>query len=118
MDLKVNFDNIPFSIDFNKIVTGKYQKLQTVIYYLLTPPGYDLIYPQLGINPALYSADRMIIIKAINDLFYELQQIFNINASLKNVRINENNEVEISIVIEHEGAFNVNIPLDSLKVML
>jgi hypothetical protein len=111
MDFKINFDNLPFSIDFNRIVNSK---LQTVIYYLIIPQNSDILFPDLGIKPGLYSLDKMLIIIELENLFYRLKERFGINVKLKNIEINSAQNI-ININVSVEGT-EFNIRLDKERI--
>lgn len=109
MDFKINFDDLPFSVDFNHIVYGKYAKLQTIIYYLTIPQGSDILHPDLGIVSGLYSRDKTIIIIELENLFFRIKEKFGINVILENVSVNSaENKIEITIQIEEEK-YNIGI---------
>jgi len=104
MDFKINFDDLPFSIDFNRLVNPSFSKLQTVIYYLITPQNTDILFPDLGIKPGLYSLDKMLIIIELENLFYRLKEKFGIDVKLKNVEINS-----------AQNIININISIDGVE---
>jgi hypothetical protein len=114
MDFKINFDDLPFSIDFNRIINPSFSKLQTVIYYLIVPQNTDVLFPDLGIKPGLYSLDKMLIIIELENLFYRLKEKFGINVKLKNIEINSAQNI-ININISVDGV-EFNVKLDKERI--
>lgn len=89
-----------FKIDFFKFTSNKFEKsLNLLLYYLNIPKGHDLIYPELGIDMKIWTQDKMIIIRELEQLIYNLNSYFNINARLISIEIDEVNKA-INIYIE------------------